>query len=316
MSQESGAQVRFFQVDAERQGQRLDNFLLLHLKGVPKSLLYRLLRKGQIRVNGKRAKPDQRVLAGDKVRVAPLVTKESQQVPPVASDLSRLLHSSLLFEDDCLRIINKPAGLAVHGGSGVQLGLIEAARQVWQADRFLELVHRIDRDTSGVIVMARKRSALRAMHEQLRLHQMRKQYWCLVVGAWSTKVKQVDVPLLRQQRASGERVVRVNQQGQQAKTMFKLLAANNAVSWLQASPVSGRTHQIRVHCQHAGHAILGDDKYACAPDLLWAKDQGVKRLCLHAASLQFRHPKTEQLVRVEATMPTDMGNLVSKWGLR
>lgn len=316
MSSESTAKVRLLPVTEERQGQRLDNFLLLHLKGVPKALLYRLMRKGQIRVNGKRCKPDLRVLAGDQVRVAPLVTRESAEVPPVASNLRQLLLQSVLFEDNHLRVLNKPAGLAVHGGSGVQLGLIEAARQVWPDDRFLELVHRIDRDTSGVIVLARKRSALRNLHEQLRLHQMRKHYWCFVRGEWSGKVKQIDVPLLRQQRASGERVVRVDEQGQSAKTMYKVLQQYRGLTWLQASPVTGRTHQIRVHCQHAGHAILGDEKYAQPVDLNWAAERGVNRLCLHAAKLQFSHPETAQQILVEAPMAPDMSRWLSNWEVK
>lgn len=306
MSQTQNSGVQLLVVDAERQGQRLDNFLMLHLKGVPKGHLYKLVRSGQVRINGKRCKPDSRLQADDTVRLPPVVTRMDAQVPPLADRLRQLLLQSVVFEDEALLVLNKPPGLAVHGGSGVQMGLIEAARQAWPAVRFLELVHRIDRDTSGIIMLAKKRSALRHMHEQLRLHRMRKAYDCLVFGSWPLKLKQVEAPLDRQTRASGERVVRVSAEGQSAKTLFKIKANFAEATWLQASPVSGRTHQIRVHCQHAGHAILGDEKY-CPDFILNAfKAKQVRRLCLHAAKIEFEHPVTGERLELEAPMPDDM----------
>lgn len=281
------AKVRFFEVSPDQAGQRLDNFLRTALKGVPKTLIYRLLRKGEIRVNKKRAKPDTRIEAGDSIRVAPV--RISSSTSPAKADDQRLqaLQQTILYEDDALLIINKPSGLAVHGGSGIQLGLIEMLRQLRPDAHFLELVHRLDRDTSGCIMVAKKRSMLRYMHQQLRDNRVNKIYHALVAGRWSNRVREVSAPLLKNELKSGERIVKVDVQGRPSLTRFRVLNRFASVATLvEAKPVTGRTHQIRVHAQFAGHPIVGDPKYGIETVNRTMKGQGIRRLFLHAARLE------------------------------
>lgn len=310
--QQPQQQVRFVEVDADQAGQRIDNFLRTALKGAPKSLIYRILRKGEIRVNKKRVKPDTRLNAGDLIRIPPVRVAERGEAAPVGAGLAEHLESAVLYESDSLIIINKPAGLAVHGGSGVSLGLIEALRQIRPDCRFLELVHRLDRDTSGCIMVAKKRSMLRYLHEALRMRKVNKVYHALVVGRWPSRRNKVDAPLQRFELKSGERIVKVHPEGKPSVTEFKVLRRYQDLATLvEARPLTGRTHQIRVHTQFAGHPIAGDVKYTPDEDNRHFRDEGIKRLMLHAARLELALPDGERL-RVEAPLDVDTESALSR----
>ncbi|MBV0932141.1 23S rRNA pseudouridine(955/2504/2580) synthase RluC [Marinobacterium weihaiense] len=297
--------VRFVEVDEDQSGQRVDNFLRTALKGAPKSLIYRILRKGEIRVNKKRVKPDTRLQAGDVIRIPPVRVAERGEAAPVGAGLAQHLDGAILYESDSLLVINKPAGLAVHGGSGVTLGLIEALRQLRPDCRFLELVHRLDRDTSGCIMVAKKRSMLRYLHDALRSRKVNKVYHALVVGRWSRRKERVDAPLQRFELKSGERIVKVHPDGKASVTEFRLLRRyQDLATMIEARPLTGRTHQIRVHTQFAGHPIVGDIKYTPDEQNLVFRELGLKRLMLHAARLELTLPDGERL-KVEA--PLDEG---------
>lgn len=293
---ETRQQVRFLEVDADQAGQRVDNFLRTALKGVPKSLIYRILRKGEIRVNKKRVRPDTRLQAGDQVRIPPIRTAQRGAAAPVGQGLAEHLEGAVLFENDGLLVINKPAGLAVHGGSGVSLGLIEALRQMRPNSRFLELVHRLDRDTSGCIMVAKKRSMLRHLHSALQEHRIQKIYHALVTGRWSARCSRVDAPLKRFELKSGERIVRVHPEGKTSLTAFRVLQRyGDQATLIEARPLTGRTHQIRVHTQFAGHPIVGDSKYTPDEDNNRFRQLGIRRLMLHAAGLELTLPGGERL---------------------
>jgi len=296
-------QVQFIEIEADQAGQRIDNFLRNVLKGAPKSLIYRLLRKGEVRVNKKRIKPEYKLQGGDLIRVAPVRLPQKGEAAPVSDSLISHLESAVLFEDDRLMVLNKPSGLAVHGGSGVSLGLIEAVRKLRPDARFLELVHRLDRDTSGCIMIAKKRSMLRVLHEALRERKVMKIYQALVVGRWESRHKQIDAPLLRVEVRSGERFVKVDDEGKASLTDFKVLRRfGDRATLIEARPKTGRTHQIRVHCQFTGHPIVGDTKYTADEDNQLFRELGFKRLMLHAAGLVVSLPGGE---RVEVSAPLD-----------
>ena len=285
------SQVQWFDVDADLAGQRIDNFLRTKLKGAPKTLVYRILRKGEVRVNKKRIKPDYRLQEGDLVRVPPLRLTEARQAPVASASLAASLEAAVLYEDADLMVINKPSGLAVHGGSGISLGLIETLRQIRPQAKFLELVHRLDRDTSGCIMVAKKRSALRFLHEALRQKKVTKIYNALVDGKWSTRKTRVDAPLQKNELKSGERVVKAHPMGKESLTEFKVLQRFAGYATLvEARPVTGRTHQIRVHSQFAGHPIIGDDKYGVDATNKFMRQFGLKRLFLHAVELRMPLP--------------------------
>lgn len=304
-TQQKAQQVRFVEVDSDQEGQRIDNFLRTQLKGAPKSLIYRILRKGEIRVNKKRVKPDSRICAGDVVRIPPIRIPERGEAAPVSAGLAEHLEQAIVYESDSLVVINKPSGLAVHGGSGVNLGLIEALRQIRPQSRFLELVHRLDRDTSGCIMVAKKRSMLRYLHDALRQRKVNKIYHALVVGSWDKSKKAVDAPLLRYELKSGERMVKVNPDGKPSVTRFQVLRRFDDVATLiEARPLTGRTHQIRVHTLFTGHPIVGDVKYTPDADNGRFRELGIKRLMLHAARLEVELPDGEKL-SVSASMDVE-----------
>ncbi|NRP35985.1 Ribosomal large subunit pseudouridine synthase C [Marinobacterium sp. xm-d-579] len=295
--------VQFVDIDADQAGQRIDNFLRTFLKGAPKTLIYRLLRKGEIRVNKKRTKPDYKLQAMDQIRIAPIRLPEKGESAPVSDQLLELLERSVVYETDSLLIINKPSGIAVHGGSGVSLGLIEAVRKLRPDARFLELIHRIDRDTSGCIMIAKKRSMLRYMHDAFRERRVHKIYQALVVGRWDAKHKQINAPLLRDEHRSGERTVRVSPEGKPSVTNFSVLRRfGDLATLVEARPKTGRTHQIRVHTQYTDHPIVGDVKYTSDENNAEFKKLGFKRLMLHAAGLRFILPDGEEL---EVRAPLD-----------
>ncbi|MEX1057341.1 MAG: 23S rRNA pseudouridine(955/2504/2580) synthase RluC [Natronospirillum sp.] len=311
MKQKSSDSVQYIQVSADQAGQRLDNFLLTALKGAPKSLIYRVIRKGEVRVNKKRAKPLQKLQSEDLIRVPPVRLGEAQAPPVPSKQLADVLRSRVLWDDDAFMVVDKPGGLAVHGGSGISLGLIESLRQLYPEYRFLELVHRLDRDTSGCILIAKKRSALRVFHESLRNKTLDKSYVCAVHGHWPESLKRIDASLRKDVLQSGERMVKVAVDGKASDTRFRVVSymgqpvgvGSGAATLVAAYPKTGRTHQIRVHALHAGYVIMGDEKYATAEQLTQAREWGVRRLLLHASSLRFKHPLTDQPMQFDAPLP-------------
>lgn len=300
-------QVQFVTIDGDEAGQRIDNFLLARLKGVPKSMIYRIIRKGEVRVNKGRIKPEYKINAGDSIRIPPVRVSEKEEIA-VSPKLDKVsaLADCILYEDDHLMLINKPSGTAVHGGSGLSFGVIEGLRALRPEARFLELVHRLDRDTSGVLLIAKKRSALRALHEQLRLKQMQKDYLALVRGQWQSHTKVVQAPLFKNILQSGERVVKVSNEGKPSETRFKVEERFEFATLVKASPVTGRTHQIRVHTLHAGHPIAFDDRYGDRDFDAQLVGTKLKRLFLHASSLTFTHPSTGEQMRIEAPMDNQL----------
>ncbi|MBB2496403.1 23S rRNA pseudouridine(955/2504/2580) synthase RluC [Aquipseudomonas ullengensis] len=292
--------VQLLEVAPELAGQRIDNFLRTQLKGVPKTLIYRILRKGEVRVNKGRIKPEYKLQAGDIVRVPPLRLAERDEPEPLAQGLLERLEAAIVFEDKALIVLNKPAGIAVHGGSGLNYGVIEAFRQLRPDCKDIELVHRIDRDTSGLLMIAKKRSMLRHLHEALRGDGVDKRYMALVRGNWPTSKKRISAPLLKSNLRSGERMVEVNPEGKEALTEFRVLRRfGEFATLIEASPITGRTHQIRVHAMHAGHSIAGDSKYGDDDFSREMRDLGGKRLFLHAYALKITLPDG-QVLQVEA----------------
>lgn len=284
-------------IASSQAGQRIDNFLLTKLKGVPRTRIYRLLRKGEVRVNGKRIKPDYRLQDGDNLRIPPVRLAEREALPEVSRGLQELLESSILYEDSDLMVLNKPSGLASHGGTGVSLGLIEAARKVWPSTP-LELAHRLDKGTSGCLILTKSLAAGNSITGQFRQRSVSKTYHALVDGLWPAKLKKVDAPLHREPERGGERRVTVSEEGKAAVTAFRVLQQFPDATLLEAMPESGRTHQIRVHTALHGHPLLGDDKYASDTSVKRWKERGVKRLCLHAYSLEFETPSGQHLAIV------------------
>ncbi len=291
-------------IGEEAAGQRLDNYLFRQLKGVPKSRIYRMLRGGEARVNGRRAEPSRRLEPGDEVRIPPVRTAEAAGKPP--AQVTRSLLARVLYQDDALLALNKPAGQAVHGGSGVSLGVIEQLRLEMPGAPFLELVHRLDKETSGVLLIALKRSALTAMHRMLREGQVRKSYLVLARGSWRKEQCHVRLPLQRYVSAEGERRVAVNDAGQAAHTIFRLVRQYPGFSLLAAELKTGRTHQIRVHLAALGHPIAGDDKYGDFALNRGLKKQGLKRMFLHAERLVFTHPLTGAVLTLESPLPAEL----------
>lgn len=299
-------EVRWHTVSAEESGQRIDNFLIAQLRGVPKSLVYRIVRKGEVRANKKRIKPDYKLKEGDLIRIPPVKVSERPDLPSANLEQVAALEHAILYEDDALMLINKPSGVAVHGGSGLQFGLIEGLRALRPKEKSLELVHRIDRDTSGLLLVAKKRSVLRSLHEQLRNKEMNKQYLALVRGQWQKRVRSVEAPLKKNTLKSGERIVRVDAEGKASLTRFRIQQRYKEGTLVEASPVTGRTHQIRVHALHAGHPIAKDPKYGDADFDNTMSGLGLNRLFLHAWQLRFLHPVTGKEVAFEAPLDENL----------
>ncbi len=287
MSPDASSKVQLLDVAVEEAGQRLDNFLLRHASGVPKTRVYRAIRKGEVRVNKGRSKPEYRVQAGDKVRIPPLKMHKSVLAGRPSDAWERRIRAGIVLNNADLLVINKPTGLAVHGGSGVRLGLIESLRSLFPDVRYLELVHRLDRDTSGLVLVAKNARIIRLLHEQLRNKIMDKRYLALVAGKWPAYQKSVSAPLTKCHTPSGERIVKVAQEGKAAKTEMQVVERFPGATLIEAKPVSGRTHQIRVHTQHVGHPILGDSKYQNDQSQAVSATVGLKRLFLHARAITF-----------------------------
>lgn len=306
--------VQQLTVTEEEVGQRLDNYLIRILKGAPKSLIYRIIRKGEVRINKGRAKPDRKLAAGDVVRVPPVRVTEPTETPNPGKGLRHAIESAIIYESKELLVVNKPSGLAVHGGSGISLGLIESLRAMYGDSVYLELVHRLDRDTSGCVMVAKKRSMLRYLQNLLvTQHGIDKRYLALVAGHWSKRKTLINAPLRKNELQSGERVVRVSEEGKPSKTEFRLVERYDDYTLVEAKPITGRTHQIRVHAQHAGHPLIGDDKYGDEETNKLMKRKGVKRLFLHAASLRVKMPDDTTLL-IEAPLPNDLATALK--GLR
>jgi 23S rRNA pseudouridine955/2504/2580 synthase len=305
----AAAQVRRLTVGEESAGQRLDNYLLRILKGVPKTHVYRVIRSGEVRINKGRAGADSRLVLGDEIRVPPVRMSEK---PPSSAPPREF---PVLLEDEHLLVINKPAGVAVHGGSGVSFGVIEQLRQARPEAKFLELVHRLDRETSGILMLAKKRSALTHLQDQFRQRDTGKVYAALVFGAWPSKLKVIDLALHKTLDAAGERHVRVvpaeHADGRRSISLVKVLRHTAHISLLDVTIKTGRTHQIRVHLAHHGHPIVGDDKYGdFGLNKSFAKDRSFTRMFLHARQLEFDHPATGQRITLQAALPADCETLL------
>jgi 23S rRNA pseudouridine955/2504/2580 synthase len=298
------------QVDADAAGQRLDNFLLGELKGVPRSHVYRLIRSGQVRVNSGRVGPSYRLRAGDRVRVPP-VAERAASAPQAEGGSFDWLEQRVVFEDARLLVLDKPAGLAVHGGSGVSLGCIEALRALRPELPDLELAHRLDRATSGVLLVAKRRSALRVLHALLREGKVSKRYLTLVQGQWPAEVKEIEAPLVTRRPASEARV-KVDAAGKAAKSSFRLLDTyGRTASLLEVSIATGRTHQIRVHAAHVGHPVAGDDRYGDPEFNASLARQGLRRMFLHAHSVEFVWPETGEEFAVSVPLPATLATFLS-----
>lgn len=306
------SRVSSVEIDGERSGQRIDNYLLGLLKGVPRSRIYRIIRKGEIRVNKKRVQAHYKLQAGDLIRVPPIrVANVDDSGLHIGPGLEKVLRGAVLHQEEGLLVLNKPAGLAVHGGSGLNYGLIEALREI-HSDPGLELIHRLDRETSGCLLIARKRSALRSLHADLREGRVDKFYTALAAGRWPGKFEEIRAPLLKNHLASGERMVVVHKEGKMSHTRFRVLKRYPQATLLEASPVTGRTHQIRVHARFAGCPLAGDSKYGNDDDNRQFKALGLRRLFLHASRLGFVSPASGEAVEVIAPLPPELENVLEK----
>nr|VFK65312.1 MAG: 23S rRNA pseudouridine955/2504/2580 synthase [Candidatus Kentron sp. UNK]VFK71494.1 MAG: 23S rRNA pseudouridine955/2504/2580 synthase [Candidatus Kentron sp. UNK] len=304
--------VQHARIDAGHEGQRIDNFLMGRLKGVPRAHVYRILRRGEARVNKGRIRPDYRLRTGDIVRIPPLRYRESATGAPNAGVLGAL-ENAILFEDAGLLVLDKPSGMAVHGGSGQRYGVIEALRALRPHAPYLELVHRLDRETSGCLVIAKKRSALRVLHEGLREHRLDKRYLLLVGGEWRGKGRKVEMELRKNILSSGERVVRQDATGKPSVTHLRPLAVGQGVSLLEARTLTGRTHQIRVHAATLGHPVAGDEKYGARETNRKMHRLGLRRLFLHASSLAFQSDRYG--LSVTAPLPRELARVLNTMGI-
>lgn len=307
-------------IDESSAGQRIDNFLQKTLKGVPKSHIYRILRSGEVRVNKKRIDADFRLSLEDVVRVPPIRVASVPQTATVAPPATSKFEGAIVYEDDAMLVINKPAGFAVHGGSGVSRGVIEQLRIERPQAKFLELVHRLDRDTSGVLMLAKKRSALVALHEAIRNNHMDKRYVMMVHGVWTEKKKHVTLDLQKYVTSEGERRVNVVTDPQKDKfdaaqmseTIFYLTKNLGEYSLLEAKLITGRTHQLRVQLAHLGFPILGDDKYGDFALNKQLVKQGLKRMFLHSAETNIRHPISGEKLKLKAELPAELKKFIQK----
>ena len=304
--------VQFIEITDSNAGQRLDNFLLSLEKGVPKSRIYRALRKGEVRVNKGRKKQTYKLQLGDTVRIPPLRVTEKTISNTVSDFLRQQLTESILHEDDDLLILNKPSGIAVHAGSGIDQGIIEALRIIRAELPFLELVHRLDRDTSGCLLLAKSRAALLHLQQQMVEHDINKRYLTLLKDSWGKEEKTVIAPLLKNTVSAGERMVQVNDEGKYAETLFIPLQQFPDAQLTEVVLFTGRTHQIRVHAKHIGYPLAGDDKYGQRAFNKQMKKAGLKRLFLHAWKLGITHPATNETLQIEAPIPLQLQTFINK----
>jgi 23S rRNA pseudouridine955/2504/2580 synthase len=311
-AQRVSAAVRYLEVDASRAGQRLDNFLIGALKGVPKSRIYRILRKGEVRINRGRARPDYRLEAGDIVRIPPIRLAPPAPRPDQAAEGLAWLLPRILYEDDNLLVVNKPAGLAVHGGSGIHLGVIEALRRLRPQAPFLELAHRLDRETSGCLLIAKTRPAMLALHRMLREGAVEKRYLALVKGTWHGGARTVTAALDTHRAHRGERRVEVSAQGRESASVFTPQQRFGNATLMEILLLTGRTHQARVHAAHLGHPIAGDEKYGDREFNRRLQPLGLRRLFLHAQRLRFAHPISGCKMEFKAPLPDELSALLER----
>lgn len=304
----SGAGPRLVEVEADAVGRRLDNFLISALKGLPRTRVYRMIRSGEVRVNKGRSKPSYHLAAGDVIRIPPVRGLEPNAEPFINPGRADWLNACVIFEDDCLLVLNKPSGLAVHGGSGVSLGAIELLRAARPDCRYLELVHRLDRDTSGCLLVAKKRSSLRELHAQFRDGQVDKIYYALLTGQWKGGNREVALPLMTEHREGGERHVRTGADGKPAVTRFFPQKRYDDAVFMQVELLTGRTHQIRVHAAAIGYPVAGDERYGSGS----APPAGLRRLFLHAGRLGFKHPGSGEVVTVDAPLDADLQSVLAR----
>ena len=302
--------VSLVEISAAQLGQRLDNFLFKQLDNVPRTRIYRLIRKGEVRVNKKRCKPEYKLKIGDQVRIPPLLLAtgpRDRQKP--SKRLIENLERNILYENEHIIIIDKPAGLAVHAGSGVDYGVVDAMRLL-RPDDAIELVHRLDRDTSGCLLLSKHRQALLAVQAALRDGTLNKKYCAIVKGQWSQEIREIKLPLKKIELPNGERRMQVDNNGKKTLSRIRLLQTGNSFSFIQVELVTGRTHQIRVHCQSQGHEIAGDDKYGDAAFNRAMRQRKINRLMLHAASLELPHGKFTPELVVNAPLPAEFEQLI------
>lgn len=304
--------VQFIEITDAHEDQRLDNFLMKLLKGVPKSRIYRIIRKGEVRINKGRCDAKRKLQLGDTVRIPPIRVSAEKQLISAPAYLISSLKRDILYEDDAILVINKPSGFAVHGGTGISSGVIEALRELRPESRYLELVHRLDRNTSGCLIITKKRSALRSLHEYFRGSGVKKTYLALLQGRWERKKLLVDQPLLKNVSHGGERMVKISSAGKASHTLFRRLNLYHDATLVEASPYTGRTHQIRVHAAWLGHAIIGDERYGEKEVNKNFRRRGYKRLFLHAHKLQFAHPVTGEALQIVAPLPAELQTLLDK----
>lgn len=304
------SEVKYLIVSGEYEGQRIDNFLMTHLKGVPKSHIYRILRKGEVRINKKRISPFYRLQKGDSMRLPPVLLDEKAKSVPPSKETTQLLANRILYEDDYLMVINKPSGMSVHAGNTVRVGIIEAMRHLYPKLVHLELAHRLDSETSGCLILAKKRRILRELHALLREGQITKIYWAFTKGRWKEKELRVDLPLHKDYRDGGKHVVEVHHQGKSSLTVFHPLKQFKQASLVEVKLFTGRTHQIRVHAAHQGHPIAGDDRYGDDEFNKFTRQKGLKRMFLHAYSIDFTLPSLNHHIRVEAPLGQDLEEVI------
>lgn len=307
MSNNRKNSITFYKVSDDDSGQRLDNLLFRFCKGIPKSHIYQIIRSGEVRVNKGRIKADYRIKSGDTIRIPPLRLAESRHQTPIPDK-----HFSTIYEDETMLVINKPAGIAVHGGSGISYGIIEQIRKTRPDYRYLELAHRLDKETSGLLILAKKRSALVKLHEMQRQGEIKKYYCALAVGEWPQQIDNVKLPLTFWHNTAGEKMVKVDENGMYAHTIFTIEKYYNHFSLLKIQLKTGRTHQIRVHMQYYGHPIAGDERYG---DFNFNKSlikQGLKRMFLHAQCLVLSHPLNGAPLTFSAPLPTDLTQFLER----
>lgn len=311
MNDLSQSKVRIIEVPSAQAGQRIDNFLFRALKGAPKGLIYRILRKGEVRVNRGRIRPDYRLQTGDRIRIPPLRTSEKRGEPIIPRTWLARLEQAILFEDDEILVLDKPSGIAVHAGSGLPFGVIEALRVLRPSAAYLELAHRLDRETSGCLLLAKAPTTLRAIHTALRNGALKKRYLTLVRGYWDQGVREVCAPLRKNVLRSGERVVKVAEEGgKQALTRFRSVSCRQSASLLEAEIATGRTHQIRVHAAHLGHPVAGDQKYGDADFNRMLAGLGLGRLFLHAHSITV--PRDGREISVSAPLDDTLRQVLER----
>jgi 23S rRNA pseudouridine955/2504/2580 synthase len=312
-SKKNSSSVTYIKITQEYAGQRIDNFLMRKLKGAPRSYVYRILRKGEVRVNKGRIKAHYKLNEGDSVRIPPVrLSSTPDQQGKVPEKLKNIIENSIVYEDERMLVINKPSGLAVHGGSGVSVGVIEILRQLRPEQNHLELVHRLDRDTSGCLLISKRRSALRTLHELIRKNRVDKRYLAVLAGSWRKGVQVVDKPLKKNTLQGGERVVRVDPEGKPSETRFRRIERFPQATLVEVELITGRTHQIRVHSAWLGSPVLGDQKYGDPDYNRQMREKGLKRLFLHAYKIALCWPGEKQDLLVEAPLPEELILVLSR----